>query len=84
MPGFGQLGQTAGRDPIEPEIFAKDLLLPVGSFRSDDDGVAIRRNFQRVKAHRVEEFIERQLGLCSLGLGKDRMSKDRSESREHK
>ena len=71
MPGLCQLGQAAGRDPIEPEIFAEDLLIPVGSFRSDDDGVAIRRNFQRVEAHRVEEFIQGELGLCSLGLGKN-------------
>ncbi len=72
MPGLRQLGQAPARGAVEPEFFAEDLPIPVGSFRCDDDGVAIRRNFQRREAHRVEEFVERELGLCGLGMGKDR------------
>ena len=69
--GLRQLRQAAGGGPIEPEFLAEDLLLPVGLLGCDDDGVAVRRNFHRVEAHRVEEFIEREFGLGGLGLGKD-------------
>ena len=58
--------RLAAGGAVEPEFFAEDLLVPVGLFGSDDDGVAIGRNFHRVKADRVEEFIESEFGLCGL------------------
>ncbi len=69
--GLSQLRQAPVRGPVEPELFAEDLLLPVSAFRFDDDRVAIRRNFHRGEAHRVEEFVESELGLCGLGVGQD-------------
>ena len=71
MAGLRQLRQAATRDPVEPELFAEDLLLPVGALRFDNYRVAIRRNFHRREANRVEEFIESELGLCGLGVGQD-------------
>src|SRR5208282_965265 len=65
-------------------FFAEDLLIPVGPFRSNDDGVAVWRNFYRREAHRVEKLIDGELGLCGLALGKDRSGKDRGENRRHK
>ena len=76
---------SASRVAVEPEFFAEDLLLPVGSFRFDDYRVAVRRNFHRGEANRVEEFVESELGLCGLGVGKDdweskRKSRTRGEA----
>ena len=83
MSRLRQLDQIRGgwvpvSDPVKPEIFAEDLLLPIGSFGRDNDGVAIGRNRYSIEADRVEEIVDCELGLSRLGPSRDRIRKDRS------
>src|SRR5579862_8069075 len=58
----GAAGSAGSGSSIEPQIFAVNLLLPVGSLGLNDDRGAVRRNFHGRKANRVKEFVERNVG----------------------
>ena len=77
MAGLRQLNQGAGFAVvvIEPEIFAEDLLVPVGAVGADDDGIAVGRNLERGEADGVEEFVEGEFGFV-LGYGDNGESRD--------
>src|SRR5947209_6329508 len=66
MAGLRELDERLGVIAIEPEIGAKDFLVPVGALGFDDDGVTVGGKRHVAKGHRVEEFVEREFGF---GLG---------------
>ena len=67
----GGLGVVrATRRSVQPKLFAEDLALPVGPFGLNHDRIPVSRNPYIGEADGVEEFIESQLGLCVLCLGK--------------
>src|SRR5579862_809624 len=55
-------GAAGSRGSIEPQVFAVNLLLPVGARGLNDHGGAVRRDRHRRKTHRVKEFVERNVG----------------------
>ena len=54
MSGLGQLDEGSGLAVamIEPEIAAKDLLVPIGALGADDDRVSVGRNLKRRRNRR--------------------------------
>ncbi len=69
---LSQSSVTVGIIAIEPEIFAEDTLVPVGTKCSNDYRAAIRRDFHVGEADEVKEFVEREPGFIGSVGGKNR------------
>ncbi len=82
MPGLRQLNQRAASAVlvIEPEIFAEDLLIPVGALGSDHDGIAVGRNLKCGKADGVEKIVEGELGFV-LGFNNESTTREDQNNR---
>jgi hypothetical protein len=68
VPGLRQLDQApaVAGDSVEPQIRAKDLLLPVSFLGVEYDRVAVGRKPHSSEADGIEEFVEGEFRLCIL------------------
>ena len=66
MARIGELRQTARAStilPIQPEIFAEDVLVPIGAIGRDYKRSTVRRELQLVKSNVVEKLVKGKFGL---------------------
>ena len=68
MTGAGQLGQNA--IAIEPEIFAENVLVPIGAFSADDHRLPVRESFTAGKSTASKNSSNAGLGLSAANAGK--------------
>jgi len=67
---LSQSSVTVGIIAIEPEIFAEDALVPVGTKGPNDYRAAVRGDFHVGEADKVKKFVERELGFIG-GVGRE-------------